>query len=418
MRSRSHRAPLLPILVAALVAGAPMVAQASAPDVPVAPAAPSPPAPAAQPPWSERLQLSGILNGDFRWMRHGDPSVLGSAAASDLYVRILEIGVQSSFLNWVSGTTVLNSEWIGDPLNQGDERVAVDEVHLDIDVPGTPLSLVVGKRAQPFGLFENYLVTDPLTQDAYETKKVGLTLAAGGPRAASLSLTAYKGGELMDHLFQAGVLDTTSVRRPARSVTQVDSWIAAGTITPVTDYLTLFGTFSSEPGGGRRNTTLNAGAIAAFPWHRNLSLDLELMRALERERYRRDLGGGTVEDLGESYLDGVLSVTLAYKFVLRPRTVRGGGTYAGRKAQVREHPFEVAVRRESFDDGGLSSALGVWTLRDRTSLGGRYAFFDDGKIISYVALEWRHSRRRLPVGAAGAIEQRNDEVYARLGLDF
>ncbi|MHB8078011.1 MAG: hypothetical protein ACYDIE_01975 [Candidatus Krumholzibacteriia bacterium] len=360
------------------------------------------PAPSASSPL-DRIQFSGTLTGDLRWQRRGDWLTAGSPATSDLYLRRFEIGAQSGFRSWVTATAVLNSDWIGD---------------IDANPPGTPLSLTLGQRAQPFGLFENDLVTDPLVQDAYETRRVGLTVAAGGPDAACLSFTVYKGRELIDHLFESALFDTARVLATPPAVRSIGSWLVSGTVTPVRDMLTLFGAVSSEPGVARRNLTANAGFIAALPWHRNLTCDLEWMRALQRQVFRLSADADPASGPVDGCREGALSATLTYKFVLRPRTTRGGGNYAGRKAHIREHPFEVATRYERFTDDGLTRVLQAWSLRERASIGGRYTFFDDGRIFAYAELEWRHSQRRLPDRRPTPVDGRNDEVYLRLGLDF
>lgn len=402
--------PVRPLLGVAVV----VAAAAARADDPAASAGTAPP-PALS---LKRIRLSGTLAGDLRWQRHGDWLVAGAPSTSDLYMRRVEIGAQSGLGSWATATAVLNSEWIGDPLNQGDERLVVDELHLDAAVPGTPLSVTFGQRSQPFGLFENNLVTDPLVQDAYETRRVGLTLAAGGPDAASLSLTAYKGRELVDHLFAAALFDTARVLATPVAPRFVSSWILAGTVTPARELLTLFGAASSEPGVGRRNVTANAGLVAALPWRRNLTVDFEWMRALRRQAFRLAADGVALPGAAAEFREGAWSATLAYKFVLRRRTTRGGGNYAGRKSQIRDHPFEVAARYERFSDDGLTRRLAAWSLRERASAGGRYTFFDDGQIFAYAELEWRRSLRRLPDRPAAAVDARNDEVYLRVGLDF
>src|SRR5512137_860572 len=146
------------------------------------------PAPAAPSPrWTDTVSLSGFLAGDARWRRAGQ----GAAATTttDLYLRAFELSAEADVADWLQATIVLNSEYIGDPLNAGDSTVLVDEAHLDIGLPHTPIYFVLGKRIQPFGLFETYLVTDLLVQDAYETKAVGITAGVNAPRSTDLSIT-------------------------------------------------------------------------------------------------------------------------------------------------------------------------------------------------------------------------------------
>ncbi len=91
--------------------------------------------------------MSGLVAGDGRWRRTGAGPT--TTKTTDLYLRTLEIGIEAGIVDWVSATAVLNSEYIGDPLNDGDSGVLVDEAHIDITVPHTPIYFVVGKRTSP-----------------------------------------------------------------------------------------------------------------------------------------------------------------------------------------------------------------------------------------------------------------------------
>ncbi len=191
--------------------------------------------------WINRINLSGTLQGEARWMKYPGASYPESKSTSDLYLRIFELGIETNFLDWASGIAVLNSEWIGDYLNMGDEKLTVDEVHGDLRRDSLPFYLVFGKRTQPFGVFENHLVTDPMTQDAYETKKVGATVGVTGGMGLDVSVTLYKGDEQMGHLFQSGLFDTTVIIRNADPVRNVESYIGAVSLAPVNQLITMFG---------------------------------------------------------------------------------------------------------------------------------------------------------------------------------
>ncbi|NOY65079.1 MAG: hypothetical protein GXO97_06770 [Nitrospirae bacterium] len=158
---------------------------------------------------SSPVSISGSIYGEYRWMRHRDITDPDTDSTSDLYLRKVELGTEVSLTHWAEASVVLNSEWIGDDINQGDEKVAVDEATLTLKGEGFPLYLVLGKRTQPFGVFENHLITDPMTQDAYETKRPGLTLGVEGPLGLDASLTVYKGEEQMNHLFESGLFEDT-----------------------------------------------------------------------------------------------------------------------------------------------------------------------------------------------------------------
>ncbi len=358
--------------------------------------------------WFEKIRLSGSLAGEARWRKIGDDASPGSSITTDLYLRMFEIGVETDFADWASATVLLNSEWIGDPLHGGDGTVVVDEAHLDISVPHLPFYFVLGKRIQPFGLFEAHFVTDPLTQDAYETKAVGLSAGFKAPLSTDLSLTIYKGRVQSDHLSGSGLYDPAAGPVPAVTVRRVDSWILSGISTPLKDLWTVFGAYSSEPGAGRRMKTLGLGSNLVMPGLRNLQIDAEYMRALGRE---------DVPGFGRSFRETAFSVTASYQFVLRQRTLRGGRTYRARKSQRLAHPFEMALRFEAFDDGSRAAALGSWSVKNRAGIGGRYAFFEKDSVQAALQIEVRKQTVRVSPAFEGAAPA-GHEIYLRLGLDF
>lgn len=357
---------------------------------------------------SEKIRFSGSLAGEGRWRKTGDDASPGATLTTDLYLRMFEIGVEADFADWASATVLLNSEGIGDSLHGGDGTVMVDEAHLDISVPHLPFYFVLGKRTQPFGLFETHFVTDPLTQDAYETQTVGLSAGLKAPLATDLSLTFYKGRVQADHLSASGLYDAAAAPVPAVTVARVDSWILSGISTPAKDIWTVFAAYSSEPAAGRRMTTLGLGSNLVIPGLKNLQIDTEYMRALGRE---------DVPGLGRSFRETAVSVTASYQFVLRPRTLRGGGNYRARKSQRMSHPAEMALRFEAFDDGARASALGSWSVKNRASLGGRYTFFEKGSFLAALELEVRKQTVRVSPAFEGTAPATH-EVYLRLGLDF
>ncbi|RMG68113.1 MAG: LbtU family siderophore porin, partial [Nitrospirae bacterium] len=355
---------------------------------------------------SERLSLGGSLYGEYRWMKNRDITDPDSDSTSDLYLRKLELAIEAELTDWLTASTVLNSEWIGDDLNQGDEKITVDEATISLKTDDIPFYMVFGKRTQPFGVFENHLITDPMTQDAYETKRVGITLGYTGPMGLDLSGTLYKGEEQMEHLFESGLFDSDTLSRKEGDTDDVGSFILAGSITPV-EYLTLFTSYLSEPGRGSRNETLNAGISLVPPFIEGVRFDAEYMKALDREKYA---------GLRNEYREGVFSATLAYEFVLRKRKSLGGGLFSARREHLISEPLEIAIRYEHFDDDGMSDDLGIWTVRDRYSAGARYSFYNDEEtgFNAFVAGEYRHTELR----THEAMKDNNDEVYLRLGVDF
>lgn len=332
----------------------------------------------------------------------------GPVRTSDIYLRLVEIGIETELADWASAIVVLNSEYIGDPLHGEDGRVVVDEAHVDLAVPHLPFYFVLGKRTQPFGLFETHFITDPLTQDAYETKAVGLTAGLRAPLSTDLSLTFYKGRILSDQLSGSELYDPDAAPALARTALRADSWILSGITTPVRDTWNIFAAYSNEPGARRRMTTLCLGSNLVVPGLRDLQIDAEYVRALGRE----DVSG-----LGRAFRERTFSVTASYQLVSRPRTLRGGRNYRARKSRRLSHPAEVALRFEAFDDGSRASVLGSWSVRNRASLGGRCAFFENDGFLAALELEVRKQTVRVSPAFVGAAPA-GHEVYLRLGLDF
>ncbi len=363
--------------------------------------------------WLGHIKMTGNLEGHFRGMRHRDAFVGDSGVMTDIYFRRVELGIETSFSDWATAIAVLNSEFIGDPMQKGDERITVDEVHFDLRERGTPVYFVFGKRTLSFGEFENALVTDPMTQDAYEIKKVGATIGFSGPLDADVSATVYKGDELVTHLFQSALFDTNRVKRDVLEINNLGSFVVAASSTPVEDALTLFAAFSSEPGTDKRNTTANAGFSFKLPFFANVAIDVEYMKALQRELYLLD-GGRSSRESRES----VLAATLSYSFTVKRSILHNRGLYRARRQYRRAHPIEAALRFERFGDDGLSGRFAAWSVRHRYLAGGRYTFYQSGDVAVYLGLEYRRTEFRVPFGQANAVNPSNDEGYVAFGLDF
>ncbi len=359
--------------------------------------------------WFERIKLPGTISGDFRWMQHGKVLSKGSRPTTDLYIRKIELAVETDLLDWASAIIVLNSEYIGDFLNINDDNVKVDEVHFDIQFPNQPYSLVFGKRTQPFGLFDDYLITDPLTQDGYETKCVGISFGYNGPLNSEIVITPYKGNAQMDQLFTSGLFDSRIIQRDSISKRTINSSIISFSFIPVPNYLTLFSAYLSEPGKNKRNTSMNLGMIFHVPFMRKLLFDGEYMQALSRENYF---------GFNRSFNESALSVSAVYLFSLRARNYKGGGNFKGRRSGNRAHPIDLAIRYEYFNDDSMSDLADIWSVKNRISLGGRYSFFEDKNIIAYFEMEIRLSKYRVPPHLTDLLNNRNKELYMKLGIDF
>jgi hypothetical protein len=350
--------------------------------------------------WGERIHLNGTLEVDYGWTEHEDVGDDSSDNASQFSVSAVEFGVGVEFTNSISGDILFLKEDIG---TDDETDLEVDEATITFEGE-LPLHLVVGKRPQPFGVFEGHLLTDPMTQDAYETNVVGITAGYEGPMELGLTATLYKGDEMMEHLFESGLFDSGTIVRQGDGGNDVSSYIVSASVVPVPEALTLFGGYLSERGRGERNSTVNVGANLVL---NGIEADAEYMLALSREHYQ-----GSAEEFKES----VLSLGLAYEIVLREREVLGGALFAKRKAHIVSEPLEIGVRYEYFDDDGLGDAFGTWSVEYRVSAGGRYSFYYDvaSGLAAYVGVEYRYTDFDDTAASAGE----NSEFIARLCVTF
>ena len=359
--------------------------------------------------WTKRIKLSGLLEGEYRWKKYRDISDKNSDSTSDLYLRRLELGLEAEITDWIKANMTLNSEWIGDSVNNGDEKITVDEATITLQKENSPLYFVMGKRPQPFGVFENHLITDPMTQDAYETKKAGLTAGYTGPLGLDVSATVYKGEEQMDHLVASGLFEVT---RDGAAGDDVGSYILSASISPVEDHLKFFAGYLSEPGRGSRNSTGSLGVSAGIPGLKELRLDAEYMKALKRERY---------SGFNETFKEGVFSVTASYDFNKRERHEEiGGAKFKDILAHILDEPLEFALRFERFDDDGLAEKTSSWSAKNRYSAGARYSFYNDEEkgVNAFVGTEYRYTTYRLHSSLTNTRADNNKEFLIKLGVAF
>ncbi len=352
------------------------------------------------------MSLSGSLYGEYRWMAHKGLDN-HTDSQSDLYLRKFELSVEANLTDWATANVVLNSEYIGDTLNGEDDKVVVDEATLTLQPQEHGVYIVMGKRTQPFGVFENHLITDPLTQDAYETKVVGLTAGVVPFEGLDLSVTAYKGSEQMNHLIESGILGDALQSSNTEVSDEVNSFVVALQVEPIKERLFLSGAYLSEPGSGKRNETLNLSMTFVPAFVDGLRFDMEIMKALKRQVYA---------PATKPYKETIWSLSLAYEFVLKRRQTRGSGLFTLRRAHTVSEPFEIAIRYEHLDDDSLAKDLGTYTLKDRYSIGARYSFYNDetAGVNIFLATEYRYTDYR----TSNTPEDNNQELYLRVGMDF
>ena len=327
------------------------------------------------------------LEGEVRWRRYGNLGDKDSGSTSDIFLRNAEIGLEFKPTDYLTGKLVLKSEYLGTETTDGgseaDSSVVVDEATITFEQEdGFPLYFVIGKRTQPFGAFYERLVTDPPSKDAYEANQLGVTIGYKNRSLWGLdaSFTAYRQEELMDHFFGSTLFDNATIVRAssvglADQSDNIESFIGAVNITPLTD-LALGGGISSEPGAGRRNQT--AGVWGSYTWG-PVTAEAEFYMALSRENYVRQttttdpVTGETTEApvlLGRSFKEKQLTFGLYYRPIEK---------------------LELGVRYTRFFDDDLATATGVWSVRNRISVGAGWIIYEKGDIGVGVSGEYRYS---------------------------
>lgn len=368
--------------------------------------------------WGDRLHIAGTLEMDLVWAHHSDVAERGTGSSLDPVISTAELWLGLDAAPWITAEVLLLMEDVD--AEGSDDGVMLDEALITFQREGDPFYLKIGKRAQPFGVFESHLVADPMGQDAYETNRLGMTLGFTGLRGMDLSMTLYREQEMLPHLFESGLFasdpDDLGVDPVALQAGPVDGDLDSYLLSvlfspPAQGELTFFAAMLSEPGHGRRNVTANLGVHLAVD---SVRLDGEYTWAIQREAYVLADTGDHVEAH-----EAVASLSAGYEFYWQARDILGAGRFAERQSHILSEPLEVVARYEYFDDDGLADRSAAWSVQDRYGAGGRMTLYqgtDDG-VATYLALEYRHTDYRLHPSQARRAKD-NDEVLVRLGVTF
>jgi hypothetical protein len=346
------------------------------------------------------------VEGEGRWLGQQDMKDKKRGFTSDLFLRRAELGFEAKLVDFLQARLVLTSEWLGtqktDHGQTADASLTVDEATLAIRSEKFPLFYgVLGKRTQPFGAFFSHLVTDPMSQDAYEVKQIGATLGfrhQGTDRASwgkDFSLTLYRGEDQLNHFFESGLFDSGAVVRSTsagfrRETKQVSSFIFASSLSPLKDF-TLGTAYLSEPGESRRNQT---GGIWAGYNRGRMSMEAEFFTALSRERYVLER---TSERFAESFKEKMLLLGFAY----RPTKA-----------------LELAARYEHLWDGGLADRAKTWSVRNRFSAGAGYTIYERGEIAVQILGEYRFTDYRRGGSASEFAAPNGNGMFTKLVVSY
>lgn len=344
------------------------------------------------------FKLFGTLDTDIRWRDNRNIGNRQDGSSSNLHVRRAVVGVEVTPADFVAGTLVLQSEYAGTSRTDQDGGVdtdpKVDEATISLGRDDIPVYGVAGFRVQPFGAFYNHLITEPMTQDAYEVKRAGATIGTKLPFwGLDLSATVYQGETQIGKLFEANLFDTAVVTRTTAQGFRAErdglrSFNVTVAATPL-EPLALGVGYLSEPGDSRSNQT---GAFWGALSVGGATVDAEYMHALARERY---FNTNTAALLSDSVKERTLAAGLAYK-VLPNLTLAG--------------------RYERFWDDGLGSKAGIWTAQDRFSVGGSYTLLKRDGFTVQSLIEYRGTDIERP-GGSTAVDWRN-ELFGRLSISY
>lgn len=115
------------------------------------------------------VEFSGLVEADI-FSNNSD----SSGNSSNIVVSTIEFGIEATLSDKVSANVTLLTEDIGSSAGVNDDagKVAVDEAAIQIELGSGSLS--IGQMYIPFGFYESYFVTDPLTLLLGESNEVAV----------------------------------------------------------------------------------------------------------------------------------------------------------------------------------------------------------------------------------------------------
>ena len=290
----------------------------------------------------------------------------------DLYIGTLEAQIEMNPAPWLKGQVTAAFDDIGK--KDEDAEASVSDATLAIQYPDVPVYFVGGKRTQPFGVFEDRLVSGTITEDLYEIERTGATLGfAVDPYALDISLTLYDGQEVITNLEAFGAHEFSPDRRRDRGY---ESYIVNVSFTPIPEIMDFSIFYNREPGDGRDNRSLGGAFSFAFS---DFVVDAEYISAIKRED-----GENGVENLESAWCVG-----LAFQAT---------------------ESLELATRAEFFDDDHEAEPDGV--VKDRYLAGFNYAM---GEYVTLSA-EYRCSLYNRERGSLTA--DRKNEAQLQLTIEY
>lgn len=226
--------------------------------------------------FDDRLTLAFLFELIYLYSDYEDTGDRGSGSDHDVFLDTAEFNLKFKPHEGIQARVVAGIESIG---KDGDSWGGfLDEATLRLRYPGMPFYFVGGKRTQPFGVFEDRLISGPITEDLYEIVEIGGTVGwAPESLGLDLAFTVYRGQDIIENLVNEETHEYAADRKDEDDEL---AYIASLQLKAFDDVLFLSTSYNNEPGDGRRNQTLG-GALTLSYW--DVNLDFEYITALTRE---------------------------------------------------------------------------------------------------------------------------------------
>jgi hypothetical protein len=152
---------------------------------------------------SKYVTLHGLLEAEASYTKPD-----GGEQESDLTLATAELSIEATLNDYVSGHLIL----LYGEEEGGDDSINVDGAVISLNAPdkllGQSASLHIGRMYLPFGTFNSYMISDPLTLELGETQNTAAMIALEGDW--TLQAASFNGGT-----------DT------AGASNNIDSWVAS-----------------------------------------------------------------------------------------------------------------------------------------------------------------------------------------------
>ncbi len=295
---------------------------------------------------AEDLKIGGCIDMDLSGSKHK-----GANSTSDLKLDSIGFSIESVLNEHVSANAFVKYEY-----QDADYKLFVDEAYITLSkLTDQPFTVTAGKWYLPFGVYNNHMVNDPLTEDAYEINSpaVSFAITPEEVEGVDLSLTLYSSSD-------ARYAD------PANNHTEDDfgNYILNASFEQA-GFLNFSVYFASEQGAGGRNDSLGASMSATYM--ENLTFDVEYITALERDdTIRNDL---TIPGEDTAYsIAGAFKVLPALELVGRfegyDDGVSGYQPYVDDSLVGVEYRVSAGANYELFENALLMSEFRVTELED------------------------------------------------------